>query len=218
MMRVREALKVHRLAAAEPLLPAALVTPANSGKRPERRSFSFTSSKGVTTRLVVWFTRVGGGTTRSGPSRSLSDSIPPIPCRSRRLSRCCDTAAQAAPDDDRIWLGWAALETRQGRFEEARGWLLRCLARRPTDPAVWRVWLDWARAAENESEVRRALAHLAPDRVPRIELLRAARLVRSPRRRHGRGAPRTGTTARVRPRGLGCDGESGGAAVPDPST
>ena len=31
--------------------------------------------------------------------------------------------------------------------------------------------LDWARAAENESEVRRALSHLPPDRVPQTELL-----------------------------------------------
>jgi hypothetical protein len=81
------------------------------------------------------------------------------------------TAARAAPEDDRIWLGWASLAARKGRFEQARRWLDRCLERRPVDPAVWRVRLDWARATENESEVRCALAHLAPDRVTPKEVL-----------------------------------------------
>ena len=97
------------------------------------------------------------------------DTANPIPVE--RARPILQTAAQAAPDDDRIWLGWASLATRQGRFDEARRWLDRCLERRPDDPAVWRVRLDWARVAENESEVRRALAHLPPDRLPRTELL-----------------------------------------------
>ena len=44
-------------------------------------------------------------------------------------------------------------------------WLDACLGRRPDDPAVWRARLDWAEAAEDEAEVRRALAHLPADRV-----------------------------------------------------
>src|SRR4029077_16755051 len=74
-----------------------------------------------------------------------------------------ETAFHAAPKDDRVWLGLANLATRTGRFAEARKWLDACLVRRPADPAVWRVRLDWARAAEDEAEVKRALAHLPAD-------------------------------------------------------
>ena len=44
-----------------------------------------------------------------------------------------EKAASASPDDDRVWLGWANLATRTGRYEEAAGWLDRCRAtpRRP---------------------------------------------------------------------------------------
>src|SRR5262249_20265128 len=82
-----------------------------------------------------------------------------------------NAAAQAAPDDDRIWLGWASLKARQGHFDDSLRWLDRCLDRRPLDPVVWRARLDWARAAEIESEVRRALGHLPPDQVPPTEVL-----------------------------------------------
>jgi tetratricopeptide (TPR) repeat protein len=82
-------------------------------------------------------------------------------------------AGSKAPDDDRVWLGRANLATWEGRFDEASRWLRDCLRRRPADPAVWRAWLDRARAAGEPGEVWRALEHLTtadlePAEVPMI--------------------------------------------------
>ncbi len=59
-----------------------------------------------------------------------------------------------------FWLGKAHLAMRIGDFAEAVRWLDRCLARRPEDPAVWRMKLETALASEEPDEVRRALPHL----------------------------------------------------------
>jgi tetratricopeptide (TPR) repeat protein len=69
-----------------------------------------------------------------------------------------DQAGRLAPDDDRVWLTQANVATQTGRFAEALGWLDRCVQRRPLDPVVWRGRLDWARAAGNLAEARRAMA------------------------------------------------------------
>ena len=53
-----------------------------------------------------------------------------------------EKASRNAPDDDRIWLGWANLATRTGRLDEARKLLDDCLRTRPEDPAVWKARLD----------------------------------------------------------------------------
>jgi tetratricopeptide (TPR) repeat protein len=82
-----------------------------------------------------------------------------------------EKASPNAPGDDRIWLGWANLATRMGRFDEAKQRLEACLKRRPDDPAVWRGWLDWAFATQNEAEVERALRRLPDDAVPAPEIL-----------------------------------------------
>ncbi|MGO9470139.1 MAG: FG-GAP-like repeat-containing protein [Isosphaeraceae bacterium] len=82
-----------------------------------------------------------------------------------------DQASRLAPDDDRVWLTQASLATQTGRFAEALGWLDRCVERRPRDPAVWRARLDWARAAGNLAELRRAVAF-----VPAAELTECERL------------------------------------------
>ncbi len=71
-----------------------------------------------------------------------------------------------APDDDRVWLARAHLAIRLGDFEEARQWLDRCLARRPEDPAVWRMKLQWALACDRPEEVRTVLPHLPADEEP----------------------------------------------------
>ncbi len=171
MMRARLALRVHRLSAAEPLLPAALADPGDFGKEARETLVHLYKLQGrydEARRLV----REGWG--RYDPVGTIQelfrlDTANPIPFE--KVQPILQTAARAAPDDDRIWLGWATLARRQGRFEEARRWLDRCLGRRPADPAVWRVRLDWARAAENEREVRRALAYLPEDRVPQTEVL-----------------------------------------------
>jgi tetratricopeptide (TPR) repeat protein len=71
-----------------------------------------------------------------------------------------ETANRTAPEDDRVWLALADLETRAGRFEEAGNWLAKCERARPDDRAVWRVRLTWAKAAGRPDEVVRAAAHL----------------------------------------------------------
>ena len=152
-MRARQALKIHRLSVAEPLLPAALEDPGDFGKEARETLVHLYKLEGRfdEARHLV---REGWG--HYDPVGTIQehyrlDTSNPIPIE--KVRPILETAARAAPDDDRIWLGWATLARRQGRFEEARGWLDRCLERRPTDPAVWRVRLDWARAAEDEAEV-----------------------------------------------------------------
>ncbi len=82
-----------------------------------------------------------------------------------------EKASRNAPDDDRIWLGWANLAARSGKFDEAKRRLEACLERRPGDAAVWRGWLDWSLAAQDEAELERAIRHLPPDRLTPPEVL-----------------------------------------------
>ncbi len=171
MARARLALKVHRLAAAEPLLPAALADPGAFGKEAQETLLQLYKLQGrydEARRLV----RDGWG--RYDPVGTIQELVrldTSNPIAIEMVQPMLQTAWRAAPDDDRIWLGWANLATRTGRLEEARKWLDACLRRRPEDPAVWRSRLDWARASEHEPEVRRALAHLPPDGVPSTTLL-----------------------------------------------
>ena len=92
-----------------------------------------------------------------------------------------EKASRNAPDDDRIWLGWANLATRSGKFDEAKPWLNACQERRPKDGAVWRAWLDWALATQNAVEVERAVRNLPEDRLtpPEVLSLRAWFAVRA---------------------------------------
>jgi thioredoxin-like negative regulator of GroEL len=74
-----------------------------------------------------------------------------------------ETAARQAPEDDRVWLGLAALATRSGDFARAEEWLKACLARRPDDPAVWRQRLALALAEGRPDAAREALQHVPAD-------------------------------------------------------
>ncbi len=78
-----------------------------------------------------------------------------------------DRAGRQAPEDDRVWLGWANLAIRDGQFAAARRRIDDCLARRPEDPAVWQAELDWGLGTEQVAAVRRALAHLPAERFSR---------------------------------------------------
>jgi tetratricopeptide (TPR) repeat protein len=91
------------------------------------------------------------------------------------LRTILDGAGRQAPDDDRVWLGWAHLAIDAGQLAEARRRLDACLGRRPDDPAVWQAVLDWGLAAERVDQVRLALAHLPAEPSPpgRVEALRA---------------------------------------------
>ena len=86
-----------------------------------------------------------------------------------------DRARREAPEDDRVWLGWANLAIRNGQFADARRWIDACLRRRQDDPAVWQAELDWGLGTEQVDSVRRALNHLPGERFSRsrIEALRA---------------------------------------------
>ena len=171
MMRARLALKVHRLSVAEPLLIAALEENGDIGREARETLVHIMKIQGrfdEARRLV----REGWGRyDRVGTIQELVrlDTTNPIPID--KVKQTLYTASVAAPEDDRVWLGWGALATRQGRYEIARAWLDRCLAKRPNDPVVWRALLDWARASDNEPEARRALANLPPERVSATDVL-----------------------------------------------
>ena len=117
MMRARQALKVHRLSVAEPLLPVALDDRGEIGKEARETLVHLYKLQGrfeEARRLV----REGWGRyDRVGTIQELVrlDTSNPIPIE--KAEPILRTAAQAAPDDDRIWLGWAALAIRTGKFE-----------------------------------------------------------------------------------------------------
>jgi tetratricopeptide (TPR) repeat protein len=83
-------------------------------------------------------------------------------------------AGEAAPDDDRVWLGKANLALRMDQTDEADRWITRCLERRPDDPAVWLARLDWAIALDREPEALEAMHRIPADRLSasRLERLR----------------------------------------------
>jgi enediyne biosynthesis protein E4 len=80
-------------------------------------------------------------------------------------------AKKSAPDDDRVWLALADLETRVGHFDEASDWLTRCERASPDDSDVWNVRLRWAKAADRPDELMRAAAHIPAAGIPRSKLL-----------------------------------------------
>jgi len=82
-----------------------------------------------------------------------------------------ERASRAAPDDDRVWLGWANLATRTGQFETADRWLDRSERRRPDDAAVVRARLDLAVASEDVAGAWGALGRLPTSAVGPAEIL-----------------------------------------------
>lgn len=91
------------------------------------------------------------------------------------LRQVLDKARRTTPDDDRVWLALANLETRTGHFEDARAWLEKCAEKRPDDLIVWQTRLWWGKAAGHPDEVALAASHLpaAGFSRKRIEALRA---------------------------------------------
>ena len=88
--------------------------------------------------------------------------VDPIPTEGLRAY--FENARTRQPNDDRAWLGLAALETRLGQFAEAEKWLDACLAKRPEDPAVWAERLHWAKEAGKPAELLEAARHLPADK------------------------------------------------------
>ena len=71
----------------------------------------------------------------------------------------------AERDDDRVWLGRAAVATLPGRYDEAETRLALCEAARPDDPAVWRSRLALALASGDPAGVWRSAKHVPADRL-----------------------------------------------------
>ena len=90
-----------------------------------------------------------------------SHDQPAIPTESLRAA--LDDAMRMAPDDDRVWLGYARLALVNGRFDVADYWLRRCLE--APDEAVWLARLDWARGVGRPDEALAALRELTPGRL-----------------------------------------------------
>jgi len=172
MFRARLALKGDRIAEAEgPLLAAikgkgALATEA---RETLVRLYKIEGRFGEARALVLggW----GSYPDSSGLLRELEKLGSNNPMAVTEIREALEKASKNAPDDDRIWLGWANYSTRTGRLDEARHRLDACLKRRPDDPAVWKGWLDWANANQDPAEVEKALRRLPPEWLAPAEIL-----------------------------------------------
>jgi Tfp pilus assembly protein PilF len=107
------------------------------------------------------------------PSEALRTfwSLDHDPYQVEAMTQVLDEAKQSAPDDDRVWLALADLDTRLGHFDEAGAWLARCEQARPDDVDVWNARLRWAQAADRPDELVRAAAHLPTAGLSRSKLL-----------------------------------------------
>ena len=84
-----------------------------------------------------------------------------------------EEGSAAAGDEDRRILGLARahLASRAGDFERARAELESCLRRSPSDPAIWKAWLDWTVAAGRPVLAREALDHVPAALLDDAEIL-----------------------------------------------
>jgi enediyne biosynthesis protein E4 len=80
-----------------------------------------------------------------------------------------DQAAKTAADDDRVWLAHARLAAQYGRHDEARRWLDRCRPDTSLAGALPRIRLDWALAAGETEDARRALRAIPAEEIPPSE-------------------------------------------------
>jgi len=91
------------------------------------------------------------------------------------ITEALQKAGGHGDDDAGVWLGWADLALRSGRYAEAFGWIERCLRHDPSDPAAWRAQLEWAIGSGDEDAARTAvhrLRHLDPSALSPAEILR----------------------------------------------
>jgi predicted Zn-dependent protease len=98
------------------------------------------------------------------------DSLNPYPVA--RARETLQRAEQSAPDDDRVWLGFANLALRMNDLKEAERWLVRCEERRPHDPAVGRSRLRLALATEDAAAILTCLRGLPSDTLEPDEVFR----------------------------------------------
>jgi enediyne biosynthesis protein E4 len=171
-MLARRALAADRQSEAEPLLKVALRAPPPNGK--EAREVLLNLYK-IQNRLDEARRHVRDGwetyPDRVGTLQELWRLDLPSPMLLEELRHVVEGSAKNAPDDDRVWLAQANLAMRTSRFAEAAQFLEKCLARRPTDPVVWRARLDLATAVQEVAGAREAFDHLAEGSLPPEELL-----------------------------------------------
>jgi enediyne biosynthesis protein E4 len=74
-----------------------------------------------------------------------------------------ESASRQAPDDDRVWLGWANLALRTGAYDEAMRRIDDCQKRRPDDVPVWWARTRWGMAAGQVAAVQESVKHLPVD-------------------------------------------------------
>ena len=168
----RRELKSHRLVAAEVLMKRALADPGPHAIEALETLVTLDKIEGRTEeaeRLVR--TSADRYPSVVGLLRELVQLGSTNPHKLDLVRAGLETAARASPVDDRVWLGRANLATRLGRFVEAAGWLDRCLARRPEDPAAWRGRLRLAVESGDAEGARLALRHLPPGEVEPAEAL-----------------------------------------------
>jgi len=172
MLRARLALERHRLSVAEPLLQKALDDDGPLAIEARETLVTMYKMQG---RYDEARRLVRDGWTiypdRVGTLQQLARLDSSTPMRREDVEPVLEKAHGVAPDDDRVWLGLAHVATGTGQFDEARKWLDGCLHRRPDDPVVWSARLEWAKAAQDEAEVKRALAHLPADRLTPVQVL-----------------------------------------------
>jgi tetratricopeptide (TPR) repeat protein len=172
MFRARAVLDRDRLADAEPLLNDAL---KGQGRLATEARETLVNLYKLQGRFDEARTLVSAGwgsyPDKTGLIKELENLGSNNPIGIQVAYTALSKAFAKAPDDDRIWLGYANLATRSGQYDEARHRLEACLNRRPDDVAIWRGWLSWAYATQDTVEVERALRRLPDDRLTPPEVL-----------------------------------------------
>ncbi|MFO0957006.1 MAG: FG-GAP-like repeat-containing protein [Isosphaeraceae bacterium] len=168
----RQALRRHRFAEAEPLMARALDEEgphAIEARETLVTLFKLEGRYAEARRLVL--DAAGRYPEVIGLLKELAQLASHNPFEIHRVESGLLLAYKAAPEDDRIWLGWANLATRRGQFEDAARWLDACTRRRPDDAVVVRARLDLAVARLDPSAAREALRRLPPGSLTVAELL-----------------------------------------------
>ena len=170
--RSRRELKRHRLAAAEPLLPRAMADRGDHSLEAFETLLNLYRIEGRFDEAIrLCWSYAPRYPDQVALLRELAQ-LGSIKAHKLDYTRgLLETAAKGAPDDDRIWLGWANLAIRVGRFDEAARWLDRCQRLRPDDPPTWRSRLNLAVASEDPDGAWRALGHLPTESVEPAEVL-----------------------------------------------
>ena len=199
VMRARLALQYQRLSVAEELMPAALEDDGPHAIEARETLIHIYKLQGrydEARRLVRdGWTRYPD---RVGTLQELARLDTATPIGIDKVGPTLKTAFHAAPKDDRVWLGWANLATRTGRFAEARKWLDACLAAGLTTRPSGGFGLIGRGLPRTRSRSRPWLTSRRP--LATQSSTHAPRLVRSPGRRC-RSRAKTLETLMARDRG-----------------